>query len=38
MRSQENDKWIAFYEAQSAREKARLNVLKQTGSLLQALK
>jgi outer membrane protein TolC len=38
MRSQENDKWIAFYEAQSAREKARLNVLKQTGSLLQALR
>jgi outer membrane protein len=38
IRSQENEKWIAFYEAQNARERARLNLLRQTGSLLQALK
>jgi outer membrane protein TolC len=34
----ENEKWITFYEAQSARERARLNVLRQTGSLLSALR
>jgi outer membrane protein TolC len=34
----ENEKWITFYESQIARERARLNVLKQTGSLLSALR
>jgi outer membrane protein TolC len=34
----ENERWITFYEAQSARERARLNVLRQTGSLLSALR
>jgi outer membrane protein len=34
----ENEKWITFYEAQTARERARLNVLRQTGSLLSALR
>ena len=38
MRTGENEKWIAFYDAQSARERARLNVLRQTGSLLSALR
>jgi outer membrane protein TolC len=38
MRSAENEKWIAFFDAQNARERARLNVLKQTGSLLSALR
>jgi hypothetical protein len=34
----ENEKWITFYDAQISRERARLNVLKQTGSLLSALR
>jgi outer membrane protein TolC len=34
----ENEKWITFYEAQTSRERARLNVLRQTGSLLSALR
>jgi outer membrane protein len=34
----ENEKWITFYDAQSSRERARLNVLRQTGSLLSALR
>ena len=34
----ENEKWITFYEAQSSRERARLNLLRQTGSLLSALR
>jgi outer membrane protein len=38
LRTQENEKWIAFFDAQNARERARLNVLKQTGSLLAALR
>ena len=38
MRTAENEKWIAFFDSQSARERARLNVLRQTGSLLSALK
>jgi len=38
MRTGENEKWIAFFDAQSARERARLNVLRQTGSLLSALR
>jgi outer membrane protein len=37
-RTAENEKWITFYESQSARERARLNVLRQTGSLLSALR
>jgi len=38
LRSGENEKWIAFYESQTSRERARLNVLRQTGSLLSALR
>jgi outer membrane protein len=38
LRTLENEKWITFYDAQSSRERARLNVLKQTGSLLSALR
>ncbi len=37
LRTAENEKWITFFEAQSSRERARLDVLKQTGSLLSAL-
>ena len=33
----ENEKWIAFYDAQFAFERARLNVLRQTGELRAAL-
>ena len=36
-RFNEDEKWIAFYDAQFASEKARLNVLKQTGELTAAL-
>jgi outer membrane protein TolC len=38
LRMQENEKWIGFFEVQNARERARLNVLRQTGSLLAALR
>ena len=38
VRTAENEKWITFYQAQSSRERARLNVLKQTGSILSALR
>ncbi len=34
----ENEKWIAFYDAQFNSERARLNVLRQTGELMSALK
>ncbi len=34
----EQEKWIAFYDAQHAVEKARLDVLRQTGTLLAALR
>lgn len=34
----ENEKWIAFYDAQFGSERARLNVLRQTGELMAALK
>jgi outer membrane protein TolC len=34
----ESEKWIAFYDAQFAAEKARLNVLRQTGDLVASLK
>jgi outer membrane protein TolC len=37
-RLNEQEKWIAFYDAQHAREKARLNVLKQTGTLIASLR
>jgi len=36
-RIQENDKWIAFYDAQYALEKARWGVLRVSGSLLTAI-
>ena len=38
LRTAENEKWITFFDAQSSRERARLDVLKQTGSLLSALR
>ena len=34
----ENDKWIAFYDAQYALEKARWSLLRQTGDLMAALR
>jgi outer membrane protein len=34
----EQEKWIAFYGAQHAQEKARLNVLQETGTLIAALR
>src|SRR5580698_1259352 len=37
-RFNENEKWIAFYDAQFSAERARLNVLRQTGELMAALK
>jgi hypothetical protein len=37
-RADEADKWTAFYDAQFAQEKAKLNVLKQTGELAAALR
>lgn len=37
-RALENEKWIAFYEAQHALESARLTVLRRTGTLTAALK
>jgi outer membrane protein TolC len=37
-RLNEQEKWIAFYEAQHAVEKARLALLRQTGTLLAALR
>src|SRR6185312_774542 len=36
-RFNENEKWIAFYDAQFNAERARLNVLRQTGELRAAL-
>jgi outer membrane protein TolC len=38
LRTGENEKWITFFESQSSRERARLNLLRQTGSLLSALR
>src|SRR5262249_33663363 len=38
LRTGENEKWIAFFESQNARERARLALLRQTGSLLSALR
>lgn len=37
-RLSEQEKWIAFYDSQHAVEKARLNVLRQTGTLTAALR
>ncbi|HWF10326.1 MAG TPA: TolC family protein [Bryobacteraceae bacterium] len=37
-RFNENEKWIAFYDAQFSAERARLNVLRQTGELMAALR
>jgi outer membrane protein len=37
-RTAEHEKWIAWYEAGSQRERAQLDVLRQTGSLLSALR
>ncbi len=37
-RADEEDKWIAFYDAQFAQQKAQLNVLRQTGELVAALR
>jgi len=34
----EQEKWIAFYEAQHALDRARLNLLHQTGTLISALR
>jgi outer membrane protein TolC len=37
-RTAETDKWIAFYDAATSAEKARLAVLRQTGELMAALR
>jgi outer membrane protein len=37
LRATENEKWLAYYDAQHAAEVARLNVLRQTGTLEAAL-
>ena len=33
-----NEKWLAYYDAQTTAERARLNVLRQSGTFLAALK
>jgi outer membrane protein len=38
LRATENEKWLAYYDAQHAVEIARLNVLRQTGTLEAALR
>jgi outer membrane protein len=38
LRATENEKWLAYYETQHAAEVARLNVLRQTGTLETALR
>jgi outer membrane protein TolC len=38
VRATENEKWLAYYDAQHAAELARLNVLRQTGTLELALR
>ena len=38
LRATENEKWVAYYEAQHSAEVARLNVLRQTGGLEVALR
>jgi outer membrane protein len=37
-RLNEQEKWIAFYDAQHTQEKARLNVLRQTGTIIASLR
>jgi len=37
-RMMEQEKWIAYYEAQNTVEKAKLNLLRQTGTILAALR
>ncbi len=37
-RATENEKWLAYYDAQHTSELARLNVLRQTGTLVASLK
>lgn len=37
-RAAENDKWLAYYDAQHTADRARLNVLRHTGTLLTALR
>jgi outer membrane protein TolC len=37
-RFQENEKWLAFYDAQYAMERAKLNLARQTGELAALLK
>ena len=37
-RLNEQEKWIAFYDAQHTQEKARLNVLRETGTLIASLR
>ncbi len=37
-RFQEDEKWIAFYDAQFSSEKARLNLLRETGDLMARLR
>jgi outer membrane protein TolC len=37
-RIQESDKWLAYYQAQNELERARLNLLRETGTLAAALK
>ncbi len=37
-RAAENEKWLAYYDAQTASERARLNVLRQSGTLIAALR
>jgi outer membrane protein TolC len=37
-RFEENEKWIAFFDADSAVERARFNILRETGEIVAALK
>ena len=38
LRATENEKWVAYYEAQHAAELARLNVLRESGTLQAAMR
>jgi len=37
-RATENEKWLALYDAQTAAERSRLGLLRQTGTLLAVLR
>lgn len=37
LRSAETEKWLAFYDAQATLDRAELEVLRQTGTILAAL-